>query len=1005
MKILHISLTELGKDYAALRYFWENPPDYKEHRLPLAEIKDLGNQSEADYYTRIPVDYATTGQSLYNWLDQSDRLLANALNQPRQDGLVIAIATDKGLAKLPWELLHDGNCFLVEKRPAIIPVRWVSNGQPIAIANSPQNRPLNLLFMATSPLGVEPELEYEAEEGQILKTTHTPVNLIVEESGCLTELGRLVREYEKGYFDIFHLTGHATTDGGKPCFLTEDEYGNRVDSSTAKIYDELTSPLPSLIFLSGCRTGYSSEGTVLLMAEELLKMGGTAILGWGERVRDTHATAAASKLYCHLAQGDAITDALSFTYKTLINDQVQEWHKLRLYVANTLPQALVTPLRTKGRKQLPKPTTTIEFRDDEQRLRVAKREDFVGHRRQLQNCLRTLKRDQEKVGVLIHGMGGLGKSSIASRLWDRLPEHEKVFWWRQIDDSNLIKKLSSKLIKTELRAIRNDLNTSDDSLEIKLANLFNQLAELGENPFLLILDDFEWNLEPRQGRFILKPEVATVLSALVWAIQETGTGHRILITCRYEFNSELLEFFFSQGLESFKKAELTKKLNRLEHFSSGKLSEYLRDRALSLADGNPRLLEYLNDEVLGKPDAAAKLIELEQSPELWKDKIIWEELYKVIDEPLQRVISHCLIYQIPVPMIALEGVCGSPVIALENPVFRQGRARSRVEAYHISLWNLNNFYLSPQVRDNRVCDALPNYQQQLQRGQKLGLIEISPEIQEENQVYYVSRILPHIIPNIRLSEAPEVYSLYKNAHEILHELWGKIYNESKEKWQEIFRLLFADKENPERFRQGFFKMLAVQCHLEADEALESEMRKLKDELSTENFCGQLENYLSQKEWRKADEETAWIFYQMMVQKGYKNWDELCKNFPNEILNQIDQLWVDNSKGRFGFSIQKQIWESVNSETRKSEKFGNLIGWNKIVTEKCNWMYYNTLLFSTEAATGSLPALCYMKGEFIKTNGGVWVGGWMFYCVVGFGWLCECGWVGFLLSRKDISYKI
>lgn len=124
LKILHISLTERGKDYVSLRYFWDNPTDYKEHRLPLAEIKDLGDRADTDYYTRIPVEYAITGQALYNWLDQSDRVLANALNQPHQEGLIIAIATDKGLAQLPWELLHDGKEFLVEKRPSIIPVRW-----------------------------------------------------------------------------------------------------------------------------------------------------------------------------------------------------------------------------------------------------------------------------------------------------------------------------------------------------------------------------------------------------------------------------------------------------------------------------------------------------------------------------------------------------------------------------------------------------------------------------------------------------------------------------------------------------------------------------------------------------------------------------------------------------------------------------------------------------------------------------------------------------------------
>ena len=592
MKILHISLTLQGQDYVSLRYFWDNPANYKEHRLPLAEIKGLSDKVETDYYTRLSVDYATTGQTLYNWLDKSDRILANALNQPYPQGLIVAIATDEGLAHLPWEVLHDGHSFLVERTPPIIPVRWVSNGQPIATTNSPQNRPLNVLFMATSPLEVEPELDYEAEEGKILEVTaRTPIDLRVEESGCLTELSYVVREYETGYFDIFHLTGHATHNyDKKPYFLTEDEYGNRVDSSTADIYNALEFRFPSLIFLSGCRTGYSADGAVPSMAEELLNMGATAVLGWGQNVRDTDATAAASQLYWELSQGGTVTQALSSTYRTLIQQKTPDWHKLRLYVANTLPEALVTTLRTRGRKQLPKPSTTAEFRDDENRLRVARREDFVGRRRQLQNCLRSLKTDFDKVGILIYGMGGWGKSTIASRLWDRLPEHEKTLWWREIDEYKLIKKLKDKLIKPAQLELIPHLENSQIELKSRLSYLFGQLAEMGAKPFLLILDDFEWNLEPRAGRYILKPQAAPILEALVEAIQETGTNNRIIITCRYDFDSDLLEYFYKQGLQPLKGSELAKKLNRLENFQSDKLPQYLRERALNLADGNPRLL-------------------------------------------------------------------------------------------------------------------------------------------------------------------------------------------------------------------------------------------------------------------------------------------------------------------------------------------------------------------------------------------------------------------------------
>ncbi len=926
MKILHISLTEQGRDYASLRYFWDNPNNYQEHRLPLSEIKGLNDRAETDYYTHIPEKYTKTGQALYNWLDKSDRVLANALQEPHPEGLIIAIATDKELAHLPWELLHDGECFLVEKRPSIIPVRWLSNGRPIEQANSPQNRPLNLLFMATSPLGVEPVLDYEAEEGQILAATkRTPLDLRVEESGWLEELGNVVGEYESGHFDIFHLTGHATNQDRKPCFVTEDEYGNRVDSHAGDIADALKFPLPSLIFLSGCRTGYSSDGAVPSMAEELLNMQATAVLGWGEKVLDTDGTAAASQLYRELSQGRTITQALASTYQTLIQQNARDWHKLKLYVAGTLPQALVTPLQTKGRKRLTQPTTKErEFRDDEKRLRVAKREEFVGRRRQLQNCLRTLKTDYDKVGVLIHGMGGWGKSSIASRLWDRLPEYEKILWWRQIDEPYyLIKKLKGRLDKPPTRELITDLENYQLDLKSRFAYLFSQLADQGEKPFLLIFDDFEWNLEPREGRYILKPEVAPILEALVETIQETGTDNKIIITCRYEFDSDLLEFFFSQGLEPFRKAELTKKLNRLEYFSSDKLSEDLRNRALNLADGNPRLLEFLNNEILCEKDAEGKLTKLEQSPELWKDKIIWEELYQLIDEQLQQVLSYCLVYELRVPMVALEA----------------------------------------------VCDSLPNYQQKLQRGLDLGLIEMSPEPEESNRVYRISRILPHIIPTIRLSEAPDVYSLYRKAHQKLHQLWGNKNNKSEERWREIFRLLFADKDNAARFRHGFSQMLTVQFNEEGDRALESELRQLKDELLKEdNFYDQLEECLRQQDWSQADEETAWLFYLVMVLQGYEDWQELCQNFPNDTIKEIDRLWVEYSRGRFGFSIQKRVWESVggskDADYETWVKFGTQIGWYGLN----DWIDYNALPFSLEATQGNLPILCHRLDQRIHLLG-------------------------------------
>ena len=749
----------------------------------------------------------------------------------------------------------------------------------------------------------------------------------------------MVREYEKNYFDVFHLTGHATYNK-KPYFLTEDEYGNRLDSDTSAIINALSSSIPPLIFLSGCRTGYSSDPVVASMAEELLSLGATAVLGWGETVRDTDATAAARGLYWELSQGGTVLEALASTYQTLIQQQARDWHKLRLYTANILPGALVTPLRTRGRKQLPKPMVSSEFRDDEKRLRVISRENFVGRRRQLQNCLRTLKTDREKVGVLLHGMGGLGKSSIASRLWDRLPDFEKILWWRQIDEPKLIKKLSSKLIKPELREVRTILEAMDDGLEVKLAYLFSQLAELGEKPFLFIFDDFEWNLEPREGHYILKSEVFPILAALISAIREMGTEHRIIITCRYRFDSELLDYFYEQGLESLKKAEFAKKLSRLEHFNSQKVAEDLRERALALADGNPRLLEFLNDEVLGKQNAETKLIELEQSPERWKNKIIWEELYQFIDEPLQQILSHCLIYEIPVPMEALEV----------------------------------------------VCESLPNYKQQLQRGLDLGVIEISSEQKEEERIYYISRLLSHIIPNIKRTKDETLLSfLCGKAGDKLYQLWGNKENRNEEQWLAIFRLSLSDKKNQKRFREGFTKMIKSnnpRANVLFKLVLKQHQNGYKS-LRETLFC-QLEEFLKYKKWSDADEETGWIFFQFLTFENYPDFRRLYLEIDKDILEKIDQLWLKYSQGKFGFTVQtgiydnlvyhklplqKYVTESIEIDGNKYfaqsikrdymwKEFYIKVGWRK----KENTTHRSLNLDLSFIPQGYFPLLTYIRGD-------------------------------------------
>ncbi|MBE9069235.1 CHAT domain-containing protein, partial [Leptolyngbya cf. ectocarpi LEGE 11479] len=428
MRIFHIDLRPKGEQHIALRYGWENLADFRERVLALSEIDDLVARAERDYYVQLlPEDYGITGQRLYQWLDGSDRWLASQLEQVREL-TVLAIAAAGRLAHLPWEVLHDGQDFLTAKlAPTVVPVRWSGQGtqplQPLAVA--PANRALNVLFMATSPEGVEPVLDFEQEEGRILAATERqPLALTVEESGCLGELENLVTSYDSGTFDVLHLTGHADHTDDAPIFITETEFGAPQPSTAKDIAQAVQFRFPPVVFLSGCRTGQSGRGgTVPSMAAELLNYGAGAVLGWGQPVLDQDGITAAEALYAALSSGKSLPEALTLTFQTMLKANARDWHLLRLYVAESIPDKLVTPLRTKKRQKAPKPSMVSVFLDqDGMGRQVADRKSFVGRRREIQACLRALMpySREDTVGVLVHGMGGNGKSTLALRLCDRL---------------------------------------------------------------------------------------------------------------------------------------------------------------------------------------------------------------------------------------------------------------------------------------------------------------------------------------------------------------------------------------------------------------------------------------------------------------------------------------------------------------------------------------------------------------------------------------------------------
>jgi serine/threonine protein kinase len=154
----------------------------------------------------------------------------------------------------------------------------------------------------------------------------------------------------------------------------------------------------------------------------------------------------------------------------------------------------------------------------------------------------------------------------------------------------------------------------------------------------------------------------------------------------------------------------------------------------------------------------------------------------------------------------------------------------------------------------------------------------------------------------------------------------------------------------------------------------------------------LRNLLAAKKWKEADEETARVMLKVAgrEKEGWLN-TESIDNFPCEDLRTIDQLWVKYSNGRFGFSVQKRIYQSLGGtssyDERVWEKFGDKVGWRK----NNKWLCYYELSFLEKAPEAHLPGLVWVWWDLLGGGG---------YCFVTYN-VVEVGGGVSLLSRRDL----
>ena len=587
-----------------------------------------------------PGPLVAIGRDIAALLDEGDGWLTSALTSTGEIGLEIAVSAvpcdrEQSLLDVPWELLAPEGVFLAMNETRLFRVaRRLGAIEP---PPPPAYRDMTLVFMAAEVEG-QRVLDYEREEAAILEATSRldRLHLVVEESGCRE--GLRDRLAQTGMVETLHVTTHGDIVNGEPVLTLETPDGGLDLVSVAEFCATLGGEdrHPRLAVLSACRTAEGS-GAAGSFIQALIRAGIANAVGWDGSVFDTEATRFAAEFYRALAAGEPVPHAAAVARRAMARAhqanpaEGRHWHLARVYLGPRGGGALCDG--GKPRRPHHQNAGTKEFLDKKRgRVPVATTEQFVGRRRPMQQALRALGsggREDGKAGVLVHGMGNAGKSSLAARLADRLPHHKTVVVVAPYDRRAVLDELTEALPPRDQAAFR---NAWEPAVTTNPASLKEALLELLEGPFsgdngtqsiLLIVDDLEKCLRtPRPGETatpFAAPEDGAVLGAIIAAFRDADrTASRLLLTSRYTFTladrrgDDLAARLITVPLPPMDEVQRDKQMRTAIRLAGGDRKPAAKDRTTlehrikAAASGNPGLQDLLTRPLLIGDSVAAE---------------------------------------------------------------------------------------------------------------------------------------------------------------------------------------------------------------------------------------------------------------------------------------------------------------------------------------------------------------------------------------------------------------
>ncbi|MEO1263546.1 MAG: tetratricopeptide repeat protein [Bacteroidota bacterium] len=497
---------------------------------------------------------------------------------------------------------------------------------------------LRILFVTALPPGLsgqfmdlerEQELVFNAIDAadqqfiqslsDIPKTKRVQIEFL--EIGSLAAIDRAL---SKGAHHIVHISGHGFYYHDKikepEGYLNLETAQGELAQVSAKELAAVLKPYRlhlKLVIIAACESGHSGQNSV---ATTLLKSGVPAVLAMRYPVLDATVTLFTASLYEHLTLGKSILESFFKARQVIWHSEKTpayasgkrpaEWDVPCLFLNQPVEKLLdinQPPQLNFSLHQIPRSGINFKgVRDGKLEPVPAKliAHGFVGRRRLLARLTNLF--DSKNSGrpdrktICIHGLGGIGKTSLAARFMDNYKNKgfKIIEFVGKVSPEGIMLKIAESTNRPELKQeLINIVKEKELDWEGKLNYLLHGFLKNAKT--ILFFDNFEDNQigkekEPKQdgkahpGNINLDT-LASFLKRLCEKIQALNGNAYLIFTTRYKPRQLPLHFI---DLPQMTFPEVYKLLNRFIGLATFGLTE--RIAVFERIGGHPRALSLLN---------------------------------------------------------------------------------------------------------------------------------------------------------------------------------------------------------------------------------------------------------------------------------------------------------------------------------------------------------------------------------------------------------------------------